>query len=156
MSYTRWSIISTGANVAGVLGPIVATFIALQYHWSIGFMILGCICMSVGYLSILVLRNKPTDVGFPDPANDDIPDVNFEQMNGDDELDEDEQEEAGEEITWSKQIKLMIKYPFFIAICLAYFMFQLVKTIFTDVAQIYLIKVIKVDPYTCKLILSYF
>ena len=137
--------------MAGVLGPLAATFIALKYHWSLGFMILGCICMSVGYLSILVLRNKPTDVGLPDPADDDIPDVNFEQMNHDDKS-EDEDEEEEKEIRWLDQIKMMVKYPFFLSICLAYFMFQLVKTIFTDVAQVYLIKVIKVDPYTCKLL----
>ena len=38
-----WSILSTSANVAGAIGPLVATSIALKYHWSYGFMIPGII-----------------------------------------------------------------------------------------------------------------
>jgi len=29
----RWSVISTGSNLAGALGPLLATSIAVQYHW---------------------------------------------------------------------------------------------------------------------------
>jgi len=44
------------------LGPIIATSLAINHHWSYGFLIPGCICMSVGYLSIIILRNRPSDV----------------------------------------------------------------------------------------------
>ena len=53
---------STSANLSGVLGPIIATSLAINHHWSYGFLIPGCICMSVGYLSIIILRNRPSDV----------------------------------------------------------------------------------------------
>lgn len=43
MSINSWSILSTSANVAGAIGPLVATSIALKYHWSYGFMIPGII-----------------------------------------------------------------------------------------------------------------
>ena len=125
-------------------------------------MIPGCICMSFGYLSIIVLRNKPSDVGLPDfniepkpietkedenEADDNI--VKDEQLNENkDNNEEVEEEDTEHEPSRLEQFKLILKYPFFISICLIYFQFQLVKTLFCDWSQIYLTKIIKVDHYT--------
>lgn len=149
---TWWSIVSTSSNIAGALGPLAATFIALNYHWSIGFMILGCICMSVGYLSIIVLRNKPSDVGYKDMTDEEDED---KQVAEDFDSDSDNGQEENKVSRW-QQSKLMLKYPFFTSICLVYFLVQLLKTLYSDVAQLYLIKVVKVDPYTASYFVSSF
>lgn len=158
---TWWAAISTAANVAGMLGPLAATWVALKYHWSIGFMILGCICMSVGYLCIIILRNKPSDVGFQDMPDED--EIFYEEeknkLHNEEPEPSDEDEEEEEENTMSsrfQQTKQMLKYPFFVSICLAYFLVQMVKTLFSDLSQVYLIKVIKVDPYKASYFLSSF
>ncbi len=127
---------------------MAATFIAINYHWSIGFMVLGCVCMSVGYLSIIILRNKPSDLGFPELIEDEpeqrLNEIYEENSEQDSENDDKEEEK---ELTRFEQTRLILKYPFFVSICLVYFLVQLVKTLYSDVAQMYLIKVIKIDPY---------
>jgi sugar phosphate permease len=124
----------TSANIAGALGPFISTYIALKYHWSIGFTIYGCICMTVGYLSIIVLRNKPGDVSLQN-----IDTVKTKKQKNDKE---------DEPIKKLDQIKMMLRYPFFACICSALFLVQLIKTIYLEIAQIYLTKVVKIDPYT--------
>ena len=119
----RWSIVSTSSNIAGALGPLAATFIALNYHWSIGFMILGCICMSVGYLSIIVLRNKPSDVGYKDMTDEEDED---KQVAEDFDSDSDNGQEENKVSRW-QQSKLMLKYPFFTS--LNHYFYQQIKLI---------------------------
>ena len=46
-----------------------------------------------------------------------------------------------------QRIKMLFSYPFFIAICLAYFLVSLVKTLYSDWSQLYLRQSIQVDPY---------
>ena len=151
---SSWSIISTSANVAGAIGPLVATSIALKYHWSYGFMIPGCICMSVGYLSILVIRNRPSEVGLEDFLNeeDDLANKN-QEIDSDKEysVEESDEENGGEILSRFQIMKLILSYPFFISICLSYFTVQLIKTLYSDWMQIYLIKSVKIDSYTGKL-----
>jgi sugar phosphate permease len=162
---TWWGVVSTSANVAGAIGPLIATSIALKYHWSYGFMIPGCIAMSVGYLCIIVLRNKPSDVGFDDFNIEKSLINDTDGNNNDNEVDDTEYDKISEEneskqancdeseggdeddISWSNKAKQIMKYPYFVSICLAYFIVQLIKTIFSDWSQIYLIRSIKIDPY---------
>ena len=112
--------------------------------------------MSVGYLCIIILRNKPSDVGFQDMPDED--EIFYEEeknkLHNEEPEPSDEDEEEEEENTMSsrfQQTKQMLKYPFFVSICLAYFLVQMVKTLFSDLSQVYLIKVIKVDPYKGKI-----
>ncbi len=110
-------------------------------------MVLGCVCMSVGYLSIIILRNKPSDLGFPELIEDE-PEQRLNEIydeNSEQESDSEEKEEK--EFSRLEQTKLMLNYPFFASLCLVYLLVQLIKTIYSDVAQMYLIKVIKIDPY---------
>jgi len=110
-------------------------------------MVLGCVCMSVGYLSIIILRNKPSDLGFPELIEDE-PEQRLNEIydeNSEQESDSEEKEEK--EFSRLEQTKLMLNYPFFASLCLVYLLVQLIKTIYSDVSQMYLIKVIKIDPY---------
>ncbi len=143
---------STSANVAGALGPIVATSLALKYHWTYGFMIPGCICMSVGYLAILVIRNRPSEVGLADFDNsDEINDSNDQSDSEYSNSDNENEEVRKVKLSRWNKIKLMFSYPFFVSICLSYFLVQLIKTLYSDWAQMYLIKSVKIDSYTGKL-----
>lgn len=88
--------------------------------------------MTIGYLSILVLRNKPSEVGLEDfvcinkqsVENNNIQDISF--------------------LSKSKQL---FAYPFFISICFCYFIVQFIKTLFSDWAHIYMIKSLKLNNY---------
>ncbi|RNA33361.1 glucose-6-phosphate translocase isoform X2 [Brachionus plicatilis] len=134
-----WSILSTSSNVAGAIGPIIANTIALKYHWSHGFMIQGCICMTIGYLAIMVLRNKPSEVGFED----------FGCKNA-------ELDKNIEEIGFLQKSKQLFLYPFFVSICLCYFIVQFIKTLFSDWAHIYMIKSLQISSYNATYFLSIF
>lgn len=164
---TWWSVLSTAGNLAGTIGPIMMTYVALKYHWSIGFMILGCLCMSVGYLSIILLRNKPSDIGLKnldeieESDNEGLADTfmanedDFEENQIETESESEEESEENK-VPYTQQIKLLFSYPFFASICLVYFLVQLIKTIYSDVAQMYLIKVLKVEEYTASYFVSSF
>ncbi|CAF0993887.1 unnamed protein product [Brachionus calyciflorus] len=143
---TWWSILSTSSNVAGSLGPIIATSIALNYHWSYGFMIPGCISMTVGYLAIIVLRNRPSEVGL----------TNYEETNVGNKTKTENENVQLEELGFKTKSKMLLSYPFFISICLCYFMVQLIKTLFSDWSQIYLIKSFKISNYNASYFLSIF
>jgi sugar phosphate permease len=144
--------LATSANVAGAVGPLVATSIALRYHWSYGFMIPGCICMSIGYLCILLIRNRPSEVGLDDFESDEPTHL----INSDDEeYSVEETDEEFESMSRFQKMQMIFSYPFFISICLSYFTVQLIKTLFSDWAQIYLIKSVKIDSYTGKFFAKY-
>jgi sugar phosphate permease len=49
------------------------------------------------------------------------------------------------------QIAAMFKYPYFLSLCVCYFSVQLVKTVFSDWSQVYLIKMLKVDTFIGEL-----
>lgn len=151
---TWWSVISTAANVAGALGPIVATSIAVRYHWSYGFMIPGCICMSIGYLAIIVLRNQPSDVDLPNFVADEEP---TSVDNGQSEDDEEDEAKADEpEPRYLDLIKSLLSYTFFVSICLAYLKVQLVKTLMSDWSQMYLTRTVKISTYKASYFVSLF
>ena len=111
--------------------------------------------MSVGYLSIIILRNKPGDVQ-TNQVNENKAKSKRKKRNETDLVKEItaqtivEDINENETITRFQQTKLMLRYPYFLLICLAFFLIQLIKTLVTDVAQVYLIKVINVNPYSGK------
>jgi sugar phosphate permease len=171
---TWWSILSTSANVAGALGPFIATSLSTRYHWTYGFMIPGCVCMSVGYLAIMLLRNKPSELGLPDfevldgggeKSNNETDDGYIEDF--DDEYqnrnsgehgdgDDDDNDNDDNKLGHMAKTKMLFKYPFFIVICCLYFFVQLIKTIFSDWSQLYLIKALKIDAYSASYFISCF
>lgn len=161
-----WAIISAGGNVAGALGPFIAASIAINYHWSYGFMIPGCVCMSFGYLAIIILRNKPSDINLPDlsdesseakdkKVNTEASSAYSEEKNEEYENESDKGDESDEENRWTL-ITRLLNFSFFVTICVAFFKAQLVKTLFTDWAQMYLTITLKFDPYEASYFVSTF
>jgi sugar phosphate permease len=132
--------------------------------------------MSVGYLAIIILRNKPSDIGLPNFENEECDNVTLietkenqnldndglindeekklnaesdENINYDENFNDnyDDDEDEDDQTSRWEQIKIFLKYPFFISICLTYFITQLLKTLYSDWSQIYLTKALRVDHY---------
>lgn len=52
-------------NLAGSLGPIIATVLAQSYSWRTILSVSGIICVVVSFVCLLVIKNEPKDVGLP-------------------------------------------------------------------------------------------
>ncbi|XP_031427426.1 glucose-6-phosphate exchanger SLC37A4-like isoform X2 [Clupea harengus] len=62
---TWWAVLSCSMNLAGGVGPIVAT-VSLQYYtWRGVLLVSGLICMAIAFLCLLFVKNEPSDVGLP-------------------------------------------------------------------------------------------
>lgn len=62
---TWWAILSCSMNLAGSLGPIIATVLAQSYSWRTILSVSGMICVAVSFVCLLVIKNEPKDVGLP-------------------------------------------------------------------------------------------
>ncbi|XP_010882995.4 glucose-6-phosphate exchanger SLC37A4a [Esox lucius] len=62
---TWWAILSCSMNLAGSLGPIIATVMAQSYSWRTILSISGFSCCVVAFFCLLLIRNEPKDVGLP-------------------------------------------------------------------------------------------
>uniref|UniRef100_A0AAY4CB78 Major facilitator superfamily (MFS) profile domain-containing protein n=1 Tax=Denticeps clupeoides TaxID=299321 RepID=A0AAY4CB78_9TELE len=62
---TWWAILSCSMNLAGGLGPIIATLMAQSYSWRTTLSISGLICVILSAVCLLVIKNEPGDVGLP-------------------------------------------------------------------------------------------
>lgn len=60
---TWWAILSTSMNLAGGLGPILATVLAQSYSWRSTLALSGALCVVVSFLCLLLIHNEPADVG---------------------------------------------------------------------------------------------
>lgn len=50
-------------NLAGGLGPILATILAQSYSWRSTLALSGALCVVVSFLCLLFIYNEPADVG---------------------------------------------------------------------------------------------
>lgn len=50
-------------NLAGGLGPILATILAQSYSWRSTLAFSGALCVAVSFLCLLLIHNEPADVG---------------------------------------------------------------------------------------------
>ncbi|CAJ1065772.1 glucose-6-phosphate exchanger SLC37A4a [Xyrichtys novacula] len=62
---TYWAILSCSMNLAGSLGPIVATVLTQSYSWRTILSISGMICVAFSIVCLLLIKNEPKDVGLP-------------------------------------------------------------------------------------------
>ncbi|XP_007260968.2 glucose-6-phosphate exchanger SLC37A4a [Astyanax mexicanus] len=60
---TWWSVLSCSMNLAGGLGPIIATLLAQSYSWRSTLSVSGMTCVVMSVFCLLVIRNEPSDVG---------------------------------------------------------------------------------------------
>ncbi|XP_029337781.1 glucose-6-phosphate exchanger SLC37A4 isoform X4 [Mus caroli] len=67
---TWWAVLSTSMNLAGSLGPILATILAQSYSWRSTLALSGALCVVVSFFCLLLIHNEPADVGLRnlDPA----------------------------------------------------------------------------------------
>ena len=108
--------------------------------------------MSVGYLAIIIIRSRPSEVGLEDFDSDH---ENISSLYQDDDEsytvesdnDNEDDEFGSNEIGIWQRSKLFLNYSFFISICLVFFAIQLIKTLVSDWAQVYLIQSIKFSHY---------
>ncbi|KAJ8400348.1 hypothetical protein AAFF_G00397310 [Aldrovandia affinis] len=62
---TWWAVLSCSMNLAGGLGPIIATVMAQSYSWRTTLSISGLTCMGLSFFCLLLIKNEPSDVGLP-------------------------------------------------------------------------------------------
>lgn len=62
---TWWAVLSCSMNLAGSLGPIIATLLAQTYSWRTILSASGTICLAVSFACLLLIKNEPKDVGLP-------------------------------------------------------------------------------------------
>lgn len=52
-------------NLAGSLGPIIATVLAESYGWRAILFVSGMICVVASFFCLLLIKNEPRDAGLP-------------------------------------------------------------------------------------------
>ncbi|XP_056613187.1 glucose-6-phosphate exchanger SLC37A4a [Triplophysa dalaica] len=62
---TWWAVLSCSMNLAGGLGPIIATVMAQSYSWRTTLSISGLTCVIMSIFCLLIIRNEPSEVGLP-------------------------------------------------------------------------------------------
>uniref|UniRef100_A0A671MRP7 Solute carrier family 37 member 4a n=1 Tax=Sinocyclocheilus anshuiensis TaxID=1608454 RepID=A0A671MRP7_9TELE len=62
---TWWSLMSCSMNLAGGLGPIIATLMAQSYSWRFTLSISGLTCVVMSIFCLLLIQNEPSEVGLP-------------------------------------------------------------------------------------------
>ncbi|XP_028838114.1 glucose-6-phosphate exchanger SLC37A4b [Denticeps clupeoides] len=62
---TWWAILSSSMNLAGGLGPLVTTILLQYYGWRTIFAMSGIICVAIGVLCVMFVKNEPSEVGLP-------------------------------------------------------------------------------------------
>ncbi|XP_018604034.2 glucose-6-phosphate exchanger SLC37A4a isoform X1 [Scleropages formosus] len=62
---TWWAVLSCSMNLAGGLGPIIATVMAHNYSWRTTLSISGLTCVLMAAVCLLLIKNEPSDVGLP-------------------------------------------------------------------------------------------
>ncbi|XP_059187277.1 glucose-6-phosphate exchanger SLC37A4a isoform X1 [Centropristis striata] len=62
---TWWAILSCSMNLAGSLGPIIATVLTQSYSWRTILSVSGMICVVASFFCLLFIKNEPKDVGLP-------------------------------------------------------------------------------------------
>lgn len=62
---TWWAVLSCSMNLAGSLGPIIATVLVQSYSWRTILSVSGVVCVVVSFVCLLIIKNEPKDVGLP-------------------------------------------------------------------------------------------
>lgn len=63
---TYWAVLSTSMNLAGGLGPLIATVMAMSYSWRVTLSFSGFICIGLAFVCLFLIKDEPADVGLPD------------------------------------------------------------------------------------------
>ncbi|KAE8592431.1 hypothetical protein XENTR_v10018756 [Xenopus tropicalis] len=119
---TWWAVLSTSMNLAGSLGPIIATLVAASYSWRSTLSLSGLICVGASVLCLILIKNEPSDVGLkniePGPKKGK------------------QASQSGDETT----LKEFLLSPYLWLLCAGYLVVFGVKTCCTDWGQLFLIQ----------------
>lgn len=120
---TWWSVLSTSANVAGSIAPIVATFIISNFDWRVSMVAPAIVSFALSAIFLISIKNSPVDVGLP-PM---VPEVDSKKS---DEVKETEKPKTAD----------LLKYKFLQLVGVGYLGVFLIKTCIVDWGQMYLIQ----------------
>ncbi|KAM3923203.1 glucose-6-phosphate exchanger SLC37A4 isoform 2-T5 [Leptodactylus fuscus] len=119
---TWWAVLSCSMNLAGSLGPIIATLVAASYSWRSTMSFSGLICVGVSVLCLILIKNEPSDVGLkniePGPKKG----------------------KKGSQSTDETTLKEFLLSPYLWLLCAGYLVVFGVKTCCTDWGQLFLIQ----------------
>ncbi|XP_062407861.1 glucose-6-phosphate exchanger SLC37A4a [Sardina pilchardus] len=118
---TWWAILSCSMNLAGGLGPIIATLMAESYSWRTTLSISGLACVVVSVFCLMFIKNEPSDVGLPNIE------VGAKKGKGDSSSDD-------------STLKEFLTSPYLWVLSLGYLVVFGVKTACTDWGQLFLIQ----------------
>ncbi|KAI5099615.1 glucose-6-phosphate exchanger SLC37A4, partial [Silurus meridionalis] len=62
---TWWAVLCCSMNLAGSLGPLITTLLAMYYSWRSIICFSGIFCMAFSFICLLMVKNEPKDVGLP-------------------------------------------------------------------------------------------
>ncbi|KAM4015563.1 glucose-6-phosphate exchanger SLC37A4 isoform 2-T5 [Anomaloglossus baeobatrachus] len=117
---TWWAVLSCSMNLAGSLGPIIATLVAASYSWRSTLSFSGIICVGVSVLCLILIKNEPSDVG--------LKNIDLAPKKG--------KKGSADETT----LKEFLLSPYLWLLCTGYLVVFGVKTCCTDWGQLFLIQ----------------
>ncbi|XP_073441382.1 glucose-6-phosphate exchanger SLC37A4 isoform X2 [Dendrobates tinctorius] len=117
---TWWAVLSCSMNLAGSLGPIIATLVAASYSWRSTLSFSGVICVGVSVLCLILIKNEPSDVG--------LKNIDLGPKKG--------KKGSADETT----LKEFLFSPYLWLLCTGYLVVFGVKTCCTDWGQLFLIQ----------------
>ncbi|XP_048417895.1 glucose-6-phosphate exchanger SLC37A4-like isoform X1 [Stegostoma tigrinum] len=119
---TWWAVLSTSMNLAGSLGPLIATTMALSYSWRVTLSLSGSIAVVLAFICLIFIINEPMDVGLPNIE----PSLKKGSRKG----------STGDEST----VKELLQTPYLWVLNIGYLVVFGVKTCCTDWGQLFLIQ----------------
>lgn len=119
---TWWAVLSCSMNLAGSLGPIIATLVAASYSWRSTLSFSGLICVGVSVFCLLLIKNEPSDVG--------LKNIELGPKKG----------KKGSQSADETTLKEFLLSPYLWLLCAGYLVVFGVKTCCTDWGQLFLIQ----------------
>lgn len=119
---TWWAVLSCSMNLAGSLGPIIATLVAASYSWRSTLSFSGLICVGVSVFCLILIKNEPSDVG--------LKNIELGPKKG----------KKGSQSADETTLKEFLLSPYLWLLCAGYLVVFGVKTCCTDWGQLFLIQ----------------
>ncbi|XP_056397598.1 glucose-6-phosphate exchanger SLC37A4 isoform X2 [Hyla sarda] len=119
---TWWAVLSCSMNLAGSLGPIIATLLAASYSWRSTLSFSGLICVGASVICLILIKNEPSDVG--------LKNVELGPKKG----------KKGSKSADETTLKEFLLSPYLWLLCAGYLVVFGVKTCCTDWGQLFLIQ----------------
>ncbi|CAH1786139.1 unnamed protein product [Owenia fusiformis] len=130
---TWWSTISTSMNVAGGVWPFAATYLTINYNWATSMYIPGILSLCFTGVCLLLIKNRPQDVGLEPP-------------DGEEEKPKNKADQPSDESTTYSWTSILTS-PFIWLLCINYSIIMMVRNSIMDWGQLYLIEELNFSRY---------